>query len=103
MASRKSPALPAKMIYIGARVCELPGAVFLGATEKDSVTSLDREALTYASRLQEIRASYEKDDGQEMLWHDCQHMGFSSKEISRFIAHPAAITRCGYGYPIPLR
>jgi len=114
----RKPALPVAPWNFARRVRELPGAVFYGEPIEPtrgpndlhapwkylrwSITSIDREALLYADRLQRVRASYEKDDGQEMLWHDCQQMGFSPKEISRFIAHPASITNCGYLPAIPL-
>jgi hypothetical protein len=91
MTSRKSTA-------VVSYVRDLPGAVYFG--------EVDAESLDYAARLQRIRASYENDDCQEMLWHDCQQMGFDSSEIRKFVANPAAITNCGYalaGYPIPLR
>ena len=77
-------------------VRELPGAVFFG-------DAMDADAFDYAARLQRIRASYENDDCQEMLWHDLSQMGFDSREIRQFVAHPAAITNCGYGMPMPLR
>jgi hypothetical protein len=81
----------------------LPGAVFFSAVEHTSVTQVDREALTYAARLQQVRASYERDDCQEMLWHDLSAMGFDSCEIREFVTNPSAITSCGYGHPIPPR
>jgi len=80
-----------------AHVRELPGAVFFG----DAIN--DDESIEHAARLQRIRASYEHDDCQEMLWHDLSQMGFDSKEIRQFVANPAAITNCGYGMLIPLR
>ena len=100
-------------------VRELPGAVFFGVPRRHfyvtdrtgathevdatSITSIDRESLDYAIRLQRIRSEYENDDCQEMLWHDLTQMGFDSRDIRQFVANPAAITNCGYGYPIPLR
>jgi hypothetical protein len=66
----------------------LPGAVFFGEP-------MD-EDIDYAAHLQRIRNEYEGDDCQEMLWHDCQRMGFDSKDISRFVTNPSAITSCGY-------
>jgi hypothetical protein len=100
-------------------VRELPGAVFFGVPRRHfyvtdrtgathevdatSITSIDRESLDYAIRLQRIRSEYENDDCQEMLWHDLTQMGFDSRDIRQFVANPAAITNYGYGYPIPLR
>jgi hypothetical protein len=95
--TRKPTALPVNA-PVASYVFELPGAVFFGPAVS-SITELDREALLYAARLQEIRRGYERDDCQEMLWHDCQQMGFGSKEISRFVTNPAVITNCGYGRP----
>jgi hypothetical protein len=102
--ARKSTARPAKkstpvVSYVG----ELPGAMFFSATAPLSITEIDREALGYAARLQRIRREYENDDCQEMLWHDLSQVGFGSKEIREFIVNPAAITKCGYGMPLPLR
>jgi hypothetical protein len=93
--ARKSPALPGSTAVIS-YVRELPGAVFFG-------DAMDAESIDYAVRLKRIRASYEHDDCQEMLWHDLTQMGFDSKEIREFVTHPAAITNCGYGMPMPLR
>ncbi|SIO53856.1 hypothetical protein SAMN05443247_07630 [Bradyrhizobium erythrophlei] len=92
--ARKSPALPIKESAAALSinyVRELPGAVFFGP--------VDPESLTYAARLQQIRSEYENDDCQEMLWADLSAMGFDSSEIRRFVANPAAITNCGYGMP----
>ena len=116
--TRKSPALSVKKkssarpIDTGRRVRELPGAVFFGVPRRyihvtdrtgathevdaTSITSIDRESLLYAARLQEIRREYESDDCQAALWHDLSQMGFGSREISAFVANPAAITNCGY-------
>lgn len=91
--TRKSSTLPSTAVISYVR--ELPGAVFFGP--------IDPESLEYAARLQQIRSEYENDDCQEMLWHDLSQMGFGSKEIRRFVANPAAITNCGYGTPMPLR
>jgi hypothetical protein len=89
--TRKSAALPveqrtAKFSYF----LDLPGAVFIGDAIEDD------EAVEYATRLQQIRSEYENDGYEEMLWHDCQQMGFDSTEIREFIANPAAITSCSY-------
>jgi len=119
--TRKPTALPVKKnstarpVDKGLRVRELPGAVFFGVPRRHfhvtdrfgathevdatSITSIDAESLDYAVRLQEIRREYENDDCQAMLWHDLLQMGFSSREISAFVANPAAITNCGYGMP----
>ena len=108
--TRKSTALPVMQDAVYVR--ELPGAAFFGVprsytrvtdrygvtheVDATSITAIDREALLYAARLQEIRREYETDDCQEMLWHDLSQMGFDSREISAFVANPAAITSCGY-------
>jgi hypothetical protein len=98
--TRKSPALPVKQSTTAVVSCilELPGAVFFGdAIEDDG-------AIKYATRLQQIRCDYENDGYEDMLWLDCQEMGFDSTEIRQFVTDPAAITSCGYGYPtVPLR
>jgi hypothetical protein len=94
--TRKAATLPGSTAVIS-YIRELPGAVFFG----DAID--DDESIDYAVRLQRIRASYEHDDCQEMLWHDLSQMGFDSKEIRQFVTNPAAITNCGYGMPIPLR
>jgi hypothetical protein len=91
--ARKSTALPATAAISYVR--ELPGAVFFG-------DAMD-EFIGYAVRLQRIRREYEKDDCQEMLWHDLSRMGFDSKEIRQFVVNPAALTNCGYGMPNGLR
>jgi hypothetical protein len=111
--TRKPTALPVKSTAVARYVRELPGAVFFGTRRSDlcardlylqeSITALDKESLFYAARLQRIRREYESDDCQEMLWHDLSQMGFNSKEISRFVTNPAAITNCGYGMPMPLQ
>jgi hypothetical protein len=82
---------PAVVSYVR----ELPGAVFFGP--------IDADDLAYAVRLQQIRSEYESDGYEDLLWLDCQGMGFDSREIRQFVANPAAITSCGYGMPIPLR
>jgi hypothetical protein len=108
VASRKSPALPVTAA-VASRIEELPGALFFGGLFRAercqfSITRRHEENVEYAERLQEIRASYESDACEEALWDDCQWMGFSPKEISRFVANSAALTSCGYyGDPIPLR
>jgi len=94
--TRKSTALPVKQVTaVVSYIRELPGAVFFG--------DLADEDIEYATRLQRIRREYEDDDCQATLWHELLQMGFSSREISAFVANPAAITNCGYGVPIPLR
>ncbi len=90
---RKSAALHVKQNTTACSVRELPGAVFFG----DAIS--DDEIIQYATRLQGIRRDYENDDCQAMLWHDLSQMGFTSREISAFVANPAAITNCGYGMP----
>jgi hypothetical protein len=98
--TRKSKALPVKnSTVVMSHVRELPGAVFFSATAPLSITEIDREALSYATRLQEIRREYENDDCQATLWHDLLQIGFGSSEISSFVANPAAISNCGYGMP----
>jgi hypothetical protein len=108
--TRKSTALPVMQDAVYVR--ELPGAAFFGVprsytrvtdrygvtheVDATSITAIDRESLLYAARLQRIRREYETDDCQEMLWHDLSQMGFDSREISAFVANPAAITSCGY-------
>jgi len=115
MASRITRKPTARPVDKGLRVRSLPGAVFYGVPRRythvtdrfgathevdaTSITAIDREDLLYAARLQEIRREYENDDCQAMLWHDLSQMGFSSREISAFVANPAAITNCGYGMP----
>jgi phosphopantetheine adenylyltransferase len=110
--TRKSTALSADEKSIAVYVSELPGAAFYGVrrsyihvtdrfgatheVDATSITAIDPETLAYAARLQEIRREYENDDCQAMLWHDLSQMGFSSREISAFVANPAAITNCGY-------
>jgi hypothetical protein len=96
---RKSTALPVKKnsITVISYIRELPGAVFFG----DAIN--DVETIEYATRLQQIRREYENDDCQSALWHDLLEMGLTWKAISQFVTNPAAITDCGYGYPIPLR
>jgi len=94
--AHKSATLPDSTAVIS-YVQELPGAVFFG----DAIN--DDESIDYAVRLQRIRASYEHDDCQEMLWHDLSQLGFDPGEIRHFVAHPAAITNCGYGMPNGLR
>ena len=91
--ARKSTVPAVAVVTVFSR---LPGAVFFD----DPVAAAD---LDFAASLQRIRSAYENDDCQEMLWHECQQLGFDSSEISRFVANPAAITNCGYGVPIPLR
>jgi hypothetical protein len=95
--TRKSVAAPQNATAVISYISELPGAVFFDDAIKDD------ESLAYAVRLQRIRASYEHDDCQEMLWHDLSQMGFDAKDIRRFVVNPAAITHCGYGVPNGLR
>jgi hypothetical protein len=52
--------------------------------------------VDHALGMQKIRACYENGGDQELLWLDCQEMGFESREIRRFAANPALITSCGY-------
>jgi hypothetical protein len=77
--TRKSTALPVKQTATAAinYVRELPGAVFFGVPRRHfyvtdrtgathevdatSITSIDRESLDYAIRLQRIRSEYEND------------------------------------------
>jgi hypothetical protein len=94
--TRKSTALPVKQnaTAVVSYIRELPGAVFFG----DAIN--DDETVEYAVRLQRIRREYEDDDCQAALWHDLLEMGFDSREISAFVANPAAITKCGYGMPM---
>jgi hypothetical protein len=102
--TRKSPVLPKQnATAVISYVRELPGAMFFSPTPAPSITGIDPESLAYAIRLQNIRASYEHDDCQEMLWHDLSQMGFDSSEIRQFVTNPAAITNCGYGMPNGLR
>ena len=58
-------------------VRELPGAVFFG-------DAMDADAFDYAARLQRIRASYENDDCQEMLWHDLSQLGFGPRRTTNY-------------------
>jgi hypothetical protein len=98
--TRKSTALPVKQstTAVVSYILELPGAVFFG----DAVN--DDGYIEYAARLQRIRREYENDGYEEMLWLDCQEMGFESNEIRQFVTDPGAVTSCGYGYPtVPLR
>src|ERR1700722_12952284 len=96
MASRNRKSAPVNATAVVSYVRELPGAVFFG----DAIN--DDEAVDYAVRLQRVRASYEHDDCQEMLWHDLSQMGFDPSEIRQFFVNPAAITNCGYGMPFAL-
>jgi hypothetical protein len=72
-------------------VIDLPGAMFFG--------DIADEDLDFASRLQAIRHEYESTDDQCTLWDELSQMGFGSREISAYVANPAAITKCGYGLP----
>jgi hypothetical protein len=85
--TRKTAALPVKTATFSYFI-ELPDAEFL-----DDIAPAD---IDYAVRMQDIRASYEKDGDQEWLWLDCHEMGFESNEIRRFVANPALITSCRY-------
>jgi hypothetical protein len=62
--TRKSPALPLQQDVTAAvsYIRGLPGAVFFD----DAMY----ESIEYAAHLERIRREYEKDDCQEMLWHD---------------------------------
>jgi hypothetical protein len=86
--ARKSTALPVKNTAVFSYILELPGAEFL--------VDIAPADMDYAVRMQDIRASYENDDDQELLWLDCQEMGFESNEIRRMAANPALITSCRY-------
>jgi hypothetical protein len=89
--ARKSPALPVKQNAVTfSYIFELPGAEFID----DAIDNEDN--IEYATRMQQIQSAYEYDGCQEMLWHDCQKMGFSSAEIREFVRNPAAITNCRY-------
>jgi hypothetical protein len=83
------PIKPTKLVTV---FMELPGAVFY-----DGILIED---IDTATKMQAIRASYESDDCQEMLWADCLEMGFSPREIRQFVTNPAAITSSGYGFPL---
>jgi hypothetical protein len=75
----------------------LPGALFLGAVRgEDSIHNRHFDNVEFAIRLQEIRADYEEDGLEEMLWADCLEMGFLPSEIREFETDPAAITSCLY-------
>jgi hypothetical protein len=87
--TRKSTTVPVKKTAVFSYILELPGAEFLG--------DVARADVDYALRMQRIRASYENDGDQELLWLDCQDMGFESNEIREFVTNPAAITNCRYG------
>jgi hypothetical protein len=63
---------------------------------RDSIANRHFENVEFAARLQEIRADYEEDGFEELLWLDCQEMGFESSEIRKFETNPAAITSCLY-------
>jgi hypothetical protein len=79
------------------RIGWLPGALFLGAVKyRDSIANRHFENVELATRLQEIRADYEEDGFEEMLWADCLEMGFEPSEIREFETDPAAITNCLY-------
>jgi hypothetical protein len=88
--TRKSPALSAKQntTAVISYIRELPGAVFLG-----DIAAAD---VDQALGMQKIRTCFENDGDEELLWLDCQEMGFESREIRRFAANPALITSCGY-------
>jgi hypothetical protein len=57
----------------------LPGALFLGAVVHAEGTFANRhfENVALAERLQEIRADYEEDGFEEMLWADCPKMALN--------------------------
>jgi hypothetical protein len=95
--TRKAAALPvernvtAKISYF----LDLPGAVFFG----DNIASAD---IDHAAHMQKIRVCFENGGDQDLLWIDCQEMGFESREISQFVSTPAKMTSCGYGIPFAL-
>jgi hypothetical protein len=75
----------------------IPGAFFLGAVKyRDSIASRHFENVEFAVSLHDIRSDYENGGDQELLWLDCQEMGFESSEIRKFAANPALITSCLY-------
>jgi hypothetical protein len=83
------------------RIGWLPGALFLGAVFREerwqfSFANRHFENVEFAQRLQDIRADYEEDGFEELLWLDCQEMGFESSEIREFETDPALITSCLY-------
>jgi hypothetical protein len=85
------------------RFGELPGAIFFGTLFRSerrqfSITRQHEENVDYARDLQCIRGDFEMDGCEEMLWDDCQQMGFDSTDIRRFVMNPGLITSCGY-YP----
>jgi hypothetical protein len=88
--TRKSLTLPVKQnaTAVISYIRELPGAVFFG-----DIAPAD---VYHALGMQKIRASFENDGDEDLLWLDCQAMGFESREISQFVANPAKITSCGY-------
>jgi hypothetical protein len=87
--TRKSAALPVEQRTAQFRYfLDLPGAVFIG-----KIASAD---IDHAVHMQKIRTSYENGGDEELLWLDCQDVGFESNEIRRFAANPALITNCGY-------
>jgi hypothetical protein len=101
--TRRSAGLPAAAI--ASRFEGLPGALFFGTLFRSerwqfSITRQHEENVDYAECLQRIRASYEMDGLEEMLWANCLEMGFDSTEIRRFVMNPGLITSCGY-YPTP--
>ena len=87
--ARPAAALPAKLVTA---FIELPGALFY--------EGILIEDIDTAIKTQAIRARFEKDDCEEMLWADCLAMGFDSREIRQFVTNPAKITSCGYGFPL---
>jgi hypothetical protein len=77
---RKSAALPVEQRTAQFRYfLDLPGAVFIG-----KIASADIDHAVHIG------------GDEELLWLDCQDVGFESNEIRRFAANPALITNCGY-------
>jgi hypothetical protein len=90
------------------RIDRLPGAVFFGALYRAdrrqlSLTNQHFENVEYAERLQRIRDDYEEHADEDLLYIDCQEMGFESNDIRRFATNAALITDCGYFPAVPLR
>jgi hypothetical protein len=109
MASRITRKSARPAAAVANRIDRLPGAVFFGTLYRAerrqfSFTNQHFENVEIAERLQCIRGDFESDICEEMLWDDCQQMGFDSTDIRRFMMNPGLITSCGYyGDPIPLR
>ena len=99
--TRKSTARKRNATAFVSRIGWLPGALFLGAVFREersqrSIVKRHEENVDLAERLQRIRADYEMDGFEEMLWADCLEMGFEPSEIREFETDPAAITSCLY-------